>query len=438
MKYLTNLDLNQNELQNAVIQPLAAAPSNPKLGQIYYNSVRKAVYQFDGADWKEVGSEYTLPTATEENLGGVKSGESIKVEEDGKLSYNIQTFIAERVGTQTDNEVIEAALSNKTPNDGDIFVIKTKISGEKFSYSSFVYDSGNWVAMDGNVDATNVIMRNDIVTAGAYSQVGNITKSQSGTGSIAAAGKSIADVLTAIFTKELNPSKVEPSVSLTISNSGAKEVGTVVTPSWSAKLNPGSYTYGPGTGIVAAAWNVVNQADESSTDATGSFNQVTIEDSTHYVINAIATYGDGAIPVTNIGNPYADAQIKAGTKSSTVSAFTGFRSYFYGSKDEKSEELDSAYIRAMTNANKAISNGSFKMNVTEGSYRVIIAFPTAALKKLVKVEDANAFGTDIVSSFVKQSVEVEGANGYQAVPYDVWVYESGKPLSEDSYTVTIG
>lgn len=39
MKYVSNIDLNQNELQNAVMQPLAAAPANPKLGQMYYNSL---------------------------------------------------------------------------------------------------------------------------------------------------------------------------------------------------------------------------------------------------------------------------------------------------------------------------------------------------------------------------------------------------------------
>ena len=37
MDYLVNLNLNKNELQNAVIQPLAVAPSNPKPGQVYFN-----------------------------------------------------------------------------------------------------------------------------------------------------------------------------------------------------------------------------------------------------------------------------------------------------------------------------------------------------------------------------------------------------------------
>lgn len=59
MKYLTNLDLNKNELQNVVIQTLATAPSSGKLGQIYYNSTDKVLYQYDGTAWKTVGETVT-------------------------------------------------------------------------------------------------------------------------------------------------------------------------------------------------------------------------------------------------------------------------------------------------------------------------------------------------------------------------------------------
>ena len=46
MNFLTNLNLNKNEIQNVVIQPLAVAPSNPKEGQIYYNSTDKFIYRY--------------------------------------------------------------------------------------------------------------------------------------------------------------------------------------------------------------------------------------------------------------------------------------------------------------------------------------------------------------------------------------------------------
>lgn len=58
MNFLTNLNLNRNELQNAVIQPLAVAPASPKAGQIYYNSGDKFIYRFDGDTWSPIGVVY--------------------------------------------------------------------------------------------------------------------------------------------------------------------------------------------------------------------------------------------------------------------------------------------------------------------------------------------------------------------------------------------
>lgn len=50
-KFFGNIDLNKNEIQNATIQPLAVAPSNPKEGQIYYNTNDKNYYRYDGTSW---------------------------------------------------------------------------------------------------------------------------------------------------------------------------------------------------------------------------------------------------------------------------------------------------------------------------------------------------------------------------------------------------
>jgi hypothetical protein len=51
MKFLTVLDLQKNELQNAVIQNLATDPATPVQGQIYYNTVSDAIKVYDGAAW---------------------------------------------------------------------------------------------------------------------------------------------------------------------------------------------------------------------------------------------------------------------------------------------------------------------------------------------------------------------------------------------------
>jgi cytoskeletal protein CcmA (bactofilin family) len=55
-KFLTPIDLNKLELQNAVIQNLATDPESPAQGQIYYNSVSDILKVYDGAAWFELGS----------------------------------------------------------------------------------------------------------------------------------------------------------------------------------------------------------------------------------------------------------------------------------------------------------------------------------------------------------------------------------------------
>lgn len=63
-KILVNLDLMGNQLQNASIQPLAIAPANPKLGQIYYNTTDNKLYSFDGTQWNVVGADVSDASET--------------------------------------------------------------------------------------------------------------------------------------------------------------------------------------------------------------------------------------------------------------------------------------------------------------------------------------------------------------------------------------
>lgn len=51
MKLLTNLDLGQNELRNALMHPLSSAPAEGQKGQLYYNNVEDRLYQHNGTAW---------------------------------------------------------------------------------------------------------------------------------------------------------------------------------------------------------------------------------------------------------------------------------------------------------------------------------------------------------------------------------------------------
>jgi len=57
INYLSSIDLNKNELQNGVIHVLAANPSNPVEGQIYYNSTDQKLYFYDGLSWVDASGD---------------------------------------------------------------------------------------------------------------------------------------------------------------------------------------------------------------------------------------------------------------------------------------------------------------------------------------------------------------------------------------------
>jgi len=72
--FLQHIDLNKNELQNAVVQNLGTAPGSPSEGQIYYDSTGgdKSIYFYNGTGWINVGGDITGVT--------VNAGEGLEVE----------------------------------------------------------------------------------------------------------------------------------------------------------------------------------------------------------------------------------------------------------------------------------------------------------------------------------------------------------------------
>ena len=67
----SHLNLGGNEIQNAVFQNLAEAPSNPVEGQFYFNTTNNTLYVYNGTSWVDALSQgdYTFQNGIEEVEG---------------------------------------------------------------------------------------------------------------------------------------------------------------------------------------------------------------------------------------------------------------------------------------------------------------------------------------------------------------------------------
>lgn len=284
--------------------------------------------------------------------------------------------------------------------------------------------------IQGNVNADELFFTKDLVFTEPF---GKYTPGSSGSVEIPTLTNdmSIQDLLESAFAEEANPTISQPSCSITLSNSGAKEVGTSFTPSYNVSFNAGKYQYGPATGITVSSYAVTDTNSNNASTQSDSFDAFTIGDDTNYKCSVTVQHTQGAVPLTNLGNEYAAGQIAAGSKSANSASVTGFRAIFYGGQVSPIS-LDSAGIRSLTNGGAYKS--TFSISIPNGCTQVVIALPNG--HTVTSVADQNAFGTDIFSAFVASTAQVEGLNSYTSAEYNVYTYTPAAALSANTYNIT--
>lgn len=372
----------------------------------------------------------------ETDTSKMKVGDGTKTWADLKYAGGdaAQNFDVVPENEETDIVAITRVVGAAELHVGDTAIVKRVISGDKTSYTAYVYD-GEWKAMDGNYRADNVYFDDDITYTVA---IGTLAK-PFGSAKFAAKGKNVEQVLSSLMAQEANPAKSNPAVSFSAQGGfGTFEIGTKKNLTYTAALSAGSYTYGPATGITAQTWKVsCTGVTGTKSTATGTFENVVAE-ATAKKITAEATYNEGTIPVTNLGNPYPAGKIAAGTASKDSNELKGVRYMFWGPMTEADMALNSANIRALAHKDAAGAKTLGTFGAGAGAKKVVVAVPAG--RKITKVLMPSALNADVTALFVKQGSQssVEGAEGYTAAAYDVYVYQPASIDAGETYSVTIG
>lgn len=363
-----------------------------------------------------------------------------------KVVTDSQVFHVTPNEGESHNDAILRMTAGEDLRTGNIAIVKELIHGENYQHTAYVYDAklAAWKAMDGNYNAENVYFDENILTTSA---IGVITL-ENGQATIPAAGKNLKELFNTILVKEENPSTTEPSVNITLDQAGSYEVGSKVSVTYSTSLNPGSYSYGPATGVTAKSYSVSNGVDPAKLTETGSFDDITVTDTTNYRLTSTITHTAGAVPVTNTGNPYEAGAIAEGSKENTSSAITGYRPFFYGMSATPKADMvyDSAFIRGLTNgkAYNASKTLTFTAADLEGVKRFVIAIPAASItstrtgiKSATITSSMNADALDFYNE-LETTIPVLGKDGYtQTVAYRVWVYEPTSIAAEEVHEVVL-
>ena len=190
-RFLTSINLSSNELQNALLHPLATAPAVGLAGKVYYNTTEDILYVSDGTVWRSVSGDITSIIAgtgitvsgttgdvtvnladtavTPGSYGSATQIPTFTVDQQGRLtaagtaSISTDLDIAGDTGTDT----ISLATETLTFTGGD--GITTSVAANAVTLdvdSTVVRTSGDQTIAGNKTFSNNVIINGDLTVSG--------------------------------------------------------------------------------------------------------------------------------------------------------------------------------------------------------------------------------------------------------------------------------
>lgn len=343
---------------------------------------------------------------------------------------------------EDDGTVLTFTTNSNTTKEvkiSDLFLTSASYDSETHILSFTVKGSDTPVEVDLEdlvpqaVNASQVALARDITATVA---VGNIAKGEK------IEISTITDVqklFEKMLSKDSNPTTTQPSVSVSLTGAGEKEVGTSFTPNYSVTLNAGSYSANASgsqpTGIAAKTYAVTDTNGGTADTKSGTFDAFTVEDTTSYSVSATVTYEDGNIPTTYLGDPYPAGQIKAGSKSGSSGKVTGYRNCWWGYKTASTALTDPTAITVKEIKELGNSNKNKPSSLTAiGMQQMFFAVPASSATSLSIVGTNAPLPQTVSGPF---TINVGGVDNYSPIEYKVfYVSNEGAASGSETYKLT--
>lgn len=175
LKYLVDLNLGGNEIQNVALQTLSTAqePSTNVLGQIYYNTTENAVFANNGSGFVRVGltadgstiidssGTISVGTIAISNVSGLQTALNDKVD-DSQVLTNVPSG-AVFTDTQRSNEEIQDVVDGLL-SGGNGITLTYNDSANTLTIDGTTYSAGNGISLSGT---TFSVAGGDGLTQGA-------------------------------------------------------------------------------------------------------------------------------------------------------------------------------------------------------------------------------------------------------------------------------
>lgn len=204
IKFLSGIDLNSNELNNAQIQNLAADPGTGVEGQIYFNTTTDRLRVYANGSWGDVAPQGDIT--------------AVDIKATGNTQY--QLAIADATGPIPEFEILTGAVA-----DGQNYLVDSQAVFNAISASG----GGTVTSISGSGGTTGLTLAGGPITAsGTLTLGGTLIAANGGTGQT---GYTVGDILYADSTTTL--------AKLGIGSTGQVLKVASGVPSWATDQNSG-------------------------------------------------------------------------------------------------------------------------------------------------------------------------------------------------------